>query len=98
MLNTYNMSKFNPGDKCYLFNSISMKIEEDNVYGCLYVPIAVDGVKQDSNKSLSEKLAAGMMEVREQYQLLQHQGIIDADVLFASEEDCRKYYIEFLSK
>lgn len=92
------MTKFTPGDKCYLFNSISMKIEEDYVYGCLFVPIAVDGVKQDSGKSLAEKLAAGMMEVREQYQLVQHQGIIDADVLFASEEECRKFYVDFLSK
>lgn len=83
------------GQKCYLFNSLSVKIEEDVVYGALFVPVAVEGVKQDSGAPLSEKLDKGQMEVKEQYQLVGHQGIIDADVLFASEYECRKFYAEF---
>ena len=87
--------KFNAGDRCYLFNSLSVKIEEDYVYGALFVPVPVEGVKQDSSKSLAEKLKAGQMKVQEQYQLVGHQGIVDAEVLFASEDECRAFYKEF---
>ena len=83
------------GQKCYLFNSLSVKIEEDDVYGALFVPVAVEGVKQDSSKSIAEKLKAGQMKVQEQYQLCAHQGIVDAEVLFASEDECRAFYKEF---
>ena len=89
------MSKFKCGQRVFLFNSLSVKIEEDVVYGALFVPVAVEGVKQDSGASLSEKLDKGQMEVKEQYQLVGHQGIIDAEVLFASEDECRKFYAEF---
>ena len=68
------------------------------MYGALYVPVPVEGVQQDSGKSIAEKLEAGQMKVQEQYQLCAHQGIIDAEVLFASEDDCRKFYAEFFSK
>lgn len=89
------MSKFSVGQHVFLFNSLSVKIEEDDVYGALFVPVAVEGVKQDSSKSLAEKLKAGQMKVQEQYQLVGHQGIVDAEVLFASEDECRKFYAEF---
>lgn len=89
------MSKYQCGQKVFLFNSLSVKIEEDDVYGALFVPVAVEGVKQDSSKSLAEKLKAGQMKVKEQYQLCGHQGIVDAEVLFASEEECRAFYKEF---
>lgn len=89
------MSKFQCGQKVFLFNSLSVKIEEDDVYGALFVPVAVEGVKQDSGKSIAEKLKAGQMKVQEQYQLAGHQGIVDAEVLFASEDECRKFYAEF---
>ena len=92
------MSKFKCGQHVWLFNSLSMRIEEDDVYGALYVPVPVEGVQQDSGKSIAEKLEAGQMKVQEQYQLCAHQGIIDAEVLFASEDDCRKFYAEFFSK
>jgi len=91
------MSKFSVGQRVYLFNSLSCKVEEDDVYGVLYVPVALDGVKQDSGKSIREKLDAGQMIVKEQCQLCSHQGIVDADVLFGSEEECRKYYRKFFS-
>ena len=89
------MTKFSCGQRVYLFNSLSMRIEEDDVYGVLFVPVAVEGVQQDSGKSISEKIEAGQMVVKEQYQLCGHQGIVDADVLFASEAECRKFYAEF---
>ena len=74
-----------------------MRIEEDDVYGALFVPVAVEGVQQDSGKSIKEKIEAGQMVVKEQYQLCGHQGIVDADVLFASEEECRKFYAAFFA-
>lgn len=91
------MTKFKCGQHVWLFNSLSMRIEEDDVYGALFVPVAVEGVQQDSGKSIQEKLDAGQMEVKEQYQLCGHQGIVDADVLFASEEECREAYRAFFA-
>lgn len=92
------MTKFKCGQHVWLFNSLSMRIEEDDVYGALFVPVAVDGVQQDSGKSIQEKLDAGQMEVKEQYQLFGHQGIVDAEVLFASEEECREAYRAFFAE
>ena len=92
------MRKFEVGQRVYLFNSLSMRIEEDDVYGALFVPVAVEGIQQDGGKSIKEKIEAGQMVVKEQYQLCGHQGIVDAEVLFASEEECRKFYAEFFSK
>lgn len=91
------LSKFQCGQHVWLFNSLSMRIEEDDVYGALYVPVPVEGVVQDSGKSIAEKIGAGQMEVREQYQLCGHQGIVDADVLFASEDECREAYRRFFA-
>lgn len=82
----------------FLFNSLSMRIEEDDVYGALFVPVAVEGVQQDGGKSIKEKIEAGQMAVKEQYQLCGHQGIVDAEVLFASEAECREFYADFFSK
>ena len=92
------MRKFEIGQHVYLFNSLSMRIEEDDVYGALFIPVAVEGVLQDSGKSIKEKIEAGQMVVKEQYQICGHQGIVDADVLFASKEECRRFYAEFFSK
>ena len=92
------MSKFKCGDHVFLFNSLSMRIEEDDVYGALFVPVPVEGVAQDSGKSIKEKIEAGQMVVKEQYQLCGHQGIVDADVLFASEGECREAYRRFFSE
>lgn len=90
--------KFEIGQRVYLFNSLSCKIEEDDVYGVLFVPVAVEGVQQDSGKSIKEKVASGQMQVKEQCQLCGHQGIVDVDVLFASPEECKEFYSEFFSK
>ena len=90
--------KFKPGDHVFLFNSLSMRVEEDDVYGVLFVPVPVEGVKQDSQKSVGEKIAAGQMKVQEQYQLVGHQGIVDAEVLFGSEAECRETYRKFFAE
>lgn len=92
------MTKFTCGQRVYLFNSLSCRIEEDDVYGALFVPVPVEGVTQDSGKSIAEKIESGQMKVQEQYQLCAHQGIVDADVLFASKAECRTFYAEFFSK
>ncbi len=92
------MRKFEIGQRVYLFNSLSMRIEEDDIYGALFLPVSVDGVLQDSGATIAEKIAKGQMRVQEQYQLCAHQGIVDADVLFASEEECRAFYREFFSE
>lgn len=91
-------TKFQCGDHVFLFNSLSMRIEEDDVYGALFIPVAIEGVQQDSGKSIAEKIKAGQMKVQEQYQLCGHQGIVDADVLFASREDCVAWYKEFFAR
>lgn len=88
------MSKFEVGQKVVLFNSISKKFEEDEVYGVLFLPVVVEGVTQDAGLSISEALAKGQKKVAEQYQLCAHQGVLDADVLFASEEECKSAYRE----
>lgn len=90
--------KFEIGQRVYLFNSLSCKIEEDDVHAILFVPMAVEGVLQDSGKSIAEKIEAGQMKVQEQCQLCGHQGIVDVDVLFASPEECKEFYSEFFSK
>lgn len=92
------MSKFQCGEHVFLFNSLAMQIEEDDVYGALYVPVPVEGVPQDSGKSIKEKIDAGQMKVQEQYQLCGHQGIVDAEVLFASEAECREFYRNFFAE
>ena len=92
------MSKFKVGQRVYLFNSLAMKVEEDDVYGVIYVPVPVEGVTQDSSLGIQQKLDAGQMEVKEQYQLSGHQGIVDVDVLFASEEECRAFYRQFFAE
>ena len=90
--------KFEPGNHVFLFNSLSMRIEEDDVYGVLFIPVPAESVQQDSGKSIKDKIAAGQMKVQEQYQLCGHQGIVDADVLFASREDCVAWYKKFFDR
>lgn len=91
------MAKFELGQRVYLFNSISMKVESDDVYARLYVPVPVEGAEQDGGKSVAEKLAAGLAREQEQYQLCSHQGVLDAEVLFASAADCRAWYRGFFA-
>lgn len=91
------MSKFQVGQRVHLFNSLSLVIEEDEVYGIVYVPVAKEGVEQISGKPVSEKLKDGEVEVHEQYQLCGHQGVLEADCLFATEDECREFYRKFFS-
>ena len=88
------MSKLDVGQTVYLFNSISLKIEEDQVYGILYVPEPVEGREQHPDKSFAERIESGEQQVVEKVQTLQHQ-IVDAAVLFESEEECVAFYRDF---
>lgn len=90
-------SKFNVGQEVFLFNSISLKVERDEVYGILYVPEEVEGVEQHPDKSFAERIANGEQHVVEKVQTLQHQ-MVDAGVLFASEEECVKFYRDFFAQ
>lgn len=92
------MMKFKPGDHVFLFNSLAWTVEEDDIYGALFVPMPVEGVTQDSGARIAEKIEKGQMKVQEQYQLCSHQGIVDADVLFASEAECREAYRKFFAE
>ena len=92
------MSKFQVGQKVFLFNSISMKVENDDVYAILFVPVAVEGKEQEAGKRIEDLLKDGQMEVKEQYQLTSHQGVLDAKCLFASEEECKKYFRGFFAE
>lgn len=92
------MSKFQCGEHVFLFNSLAMAIEEDDVYGVLFVPVPVEGEQPDSGKGIRDRLATGQMKVQEQYQLCGHQGIVDAEVLFASEDECKEFYRKFFAQ
>ena len=89
------MSKFSVGQRVFLFNSISMKVESDDVYAVLYVPVTVEGKDTGGSESIAERIEKGLMEVKEQYQLSSHQGVLDVDCLFASEEECREFFRKF---
>ncbi len=89
--------KFKPGDHVFLFNSLAWKVEEDDIYGALFVPVPVEGAAS-GGASIKEKIEKGQMKVQEQYQLCSHQGIVDADVLFASEAECREAYRKFFAE
>lgn len=89
------MSKFSVGQRVFLFNSISMEIESDDVYAILFVPVPVEGKDGGGDLSIAQKVEKGFLEVKEQYQLAGHQGVLDAECLFASEADCRAYFREF---
>ena len=84
-------NKYSVGQHVCLFNSVSGKIEHDSVYGVLFVPIAVEGKQRDESKTIAEQIEAGLLEVKEQYQTLQH-GIVNAEVLFTDEEECKEFY------
>lgn len=91
------MSKFNVGDKVVLFNSLSCEFEKDEVFCVLFVPVPVPGRGEPKSNSIAEQLANGEVEIKEQYQTLQHK-IVDADILFANEDDARDYYLSVLKK
>lgn len=91
------MSKFEVGQTVFLFNSISLKVESDEVYGVLYVPEAAEGKEQHPDLSFAERIENGEQEVSEKVQTMQH-NIVDSDVLFASAEECVAFYREFFEK
>lgn len=90
-------NRFSVGDVVVLFNSVSGEIEHDSVFGVLFVPVQAKGKERDDSKTIAEQIEAGLLEVKEQYQTLQH-GIVDAGLLFASEEECREWYRKFFAE
>lgn len=91
------MSKFNCGDRVVLFNAHTCEFESDFVFAVLYAPILKSGADPASGEGLKDKIASGDMVVKEQYQTCTH-GVVDASVLFASEEDCKAFYADFFSR
>lgn len=90
-------NRYDVGQHVCLFNSVSGKIEHDSVYGVLFVPLVVEGQQRDESKTIAEQIKDGVLEVREQYQTLQH-GIVGAELLFESEEECKEFYRELFAK
>ena len=82
----------------YLFNSLSMRLDSDEVFAVVIQPEAREGKEFDQKKSISEQVEAGALEVVSKYQLAHRQGILDEGSLFASEEECKKFFLEFFSK
>lgn len=91
------MSKFNCGDRVFLFNGLACEIESDVVFAVLYAPVLKDGAEPASGDGLKAKIESGDMVVKEQYQTCTH-GVVDASVLFASEEECKEFYLNYFSK
>ena len=91
------MSKFNVGQRVYLFNSLSLKIESDFVYAVLYAPVPVEEKEQHQMWDLKKRLDEGELEVHEQYQLSRHQGVLDVDGIVASEEECTAFFRKFFA-
>lgn len=91
------MSKFKVGQRVYLFNSLGLRVESDEVYAVLYMPVPADGERIDPDRGIAELVESGAMVVKEQYQLAKHQGVLDAEMLFASEEECREFFRSFFA-
>lgn len=89
------MSKFKVGQRVYLFNSLSLQIESDEIFAIIEQPEAVDGMEFDQNKGIAIQLESGALQVVNKYQLCHHHGVLDESVMFASEEELRKYFRDF---
>lgn len=91
------MSKFKVGQRVYLFNGLSLEIESDEVFAVISQAEAVPGKEFDQNKDIAEQLESGVLQVVDKYQLGHHRGILDEESLFASEEELKKFFLEFFS-
>lgn len=89
------MSKFKVGQRVYLFNSLSLDIESDEIYAVIAQPEAVPGKEFDQNKEIAEQLEAGDLQVVNKYQLVHHRGVLDEGSIFASEASLKKFFRAF---
>lgn len=81
-----------------LFNAQTREFETDFVFAVLYAPVLKAGATGAAEgKALKEKIDSGDMEVKEQYQTCTH-GVVDANVLFGSEKECKEFYLKFFSE
>lgn len=90
-------TKFSIGQDVVIFNGVSMEMEHDVVFAVLMAPVPVGGKAFDANVDVAKELEEGGMEVKAQYQLQRHQGLLDENILFESEDALRAYYREFFS-
>lgn len=88
-------SKFSVGQEVVLFDSLACEFKKDVVFAVYYAPVPVEGVEPHLERGVKERLDAGEVEVREQYQLVRG-GIVPSDRVFASEDECRAFYREFM--
>ena len=90
-------TKYSIGQDVVLFNGVAMQMEHDEVFAILLNPVPTEGNELDPRKPVSESLNEGVLEVKPQYQLQHHQGLLDEKLLFGSEEACKEFFREFFS-
>lgn len=91
-------TKFSVGQDVVLFNGLAMTFDHDEVYAIVIQPEQVEGKEFNPQKKVSEGFAEGSMEMKHVYQLQRHQGLLDENILFESEEACKAYYRKFFSE
>ena len=91
-------TKFSVGQDVVLFNGVAMQMEHDEVFAVVIGPDPVEGKQADPQKKVSENMKDGNFVINAKYQLQRHQGILDENILFESEEACKAYYRKFFSE
>lgn len=91
-------SRFVVGQEVYLFNSINLRVEKDFVQAVIIAPVQKEGVTQHNDKSITERIAGGELEVKEQYQLLEHQGFLGGECLFENEKELKEFFKGYFNK
>lgn len=91
-------TKYNVGQEVFLFNAVSQEIEKDEVFAILVSLEPVEGREMDATLPVSKHLADGNAVVGHRYQLQHHQGLLEEKLLFASEAELKKFFLEFFSK
>ena len=82
----------------YLFNSIALEVESDEVYCVLNLPVSPKGEPVDPSQSLDKQIKDGKLVETTQYQLAHRQGILNEDSLFESEAACVGFFADFFEK
>lgn len=85
------------GDRVVLFNSISLKFENDSAFGFVVAPEPVPGKEQHADKTVADAIKDGEKHLVISVQTLQH-GIVNQDVLFHTEKECKEYYVDLLGR
>ena len=91
-------TKFSVGQDVVLFNGVAMQLEHDEVLGIFVGVVPEEGKTFEPQKGVSENLKEGNVKPAHQYQLQHHQGLLDENILFESEDACKAYFREFFKK